>query len=75
MITIKLSDTIMAFGEPTEMGVFYSTMIASMAVMKPTVEQAVSEREAFAHVLEQLKSLQIRPIDKKEDDPDATNGS
>ena len=75
MIKIILSDSIMAIGEPTEMGVFYSTMLASMAVMKPTVEHALSEREAFDHVLEQLKSLKIRPIEKEGSDPDAAEGS
>ena len=67
MITLKLYETAFIIGAPSDVAFFYASFLSYLQVLKPTVDRQISEQEAMANVIEQLKSLKIDPIQKEED--------
>ena len=64
MITLKLSETTFAMGEPVDVGIFYGAFLSALRILGPTVEKNLREKEVMNHVLEQLSNLKITPIRK-----------
>ena len=63
-LTMKMSDTTYVYGESVDLGVFYASFLCSFQLFKPMVDKNNAEQEAFDHIIAQLKSMRIEPIQK-----------
>ena len=69
-LMMKMSETTFVHGEAVDLGVFYASFLCSIQLFKPIVDNHNAEQEAFDHIIQQLKSVRIEPIQKDDDHAD-----
>ncbi len=66
MLTMKLGNTCIIYGEAPELGLFYASLTNYLKMMEPIMARHMSEQKVLDNIFEQMNTLQIKPIGKDE---------